>query len=49
MSPSDHTGAYFGLLEGLQSLLGRRVNLVEIGAVHNPYLRQEIEDTGVGA
>lgn len=43
MSPSEHAGAYFGLLEDLESLFGRRVDLVEIEAVRNPYLRQEIE------
>jgi predicted nucleotidyltransferase len=43
MGPSEHAGAYFGLLENLESLFGRRVDLVEIGAVRNPYLRREIE------
>ena len=36
MSPSEHAGAYFGLLE---ALFGRRIDLVEIGAVRNPYFR----------
>ena len=40
MTPQEHAGAYFGLLEDLESLFG----LVEIGAVRNPYLRQEIEE-----
>lgn len=44
MSPSEHAGAYFGLLEDLESLFARRVDLVEISAVRNPYLRQEIEE-----
>lgn len=44
MSPSEHAGAYFGLLEDLESLFGRRVDLVEIGAVRNPYLRRKIEE-----
>ena len=44
MSPSGHAEAYFGLLEDLESLFGRRVDLVEIGAVRNPYLRREIEE-----
>ncbi len=43
MSPSEHAGAYFGLLEDLESLFARRVDLVEISAVRNPYLRREIE------
>lgn len=43
MTPHEHAEAYFGLLEDLESLFARRVDLVEIGAVRNPYLRQEIE------
>jgi uncharacterized protein len=48
MTPQEHAEAYFGLLEGLESLFGQRVDLVEIRAIRNPYLRREIEDTGVG-
>ncbi len=44
MSPSEHAEAYFGLLEDLESLFARRVDLVEIRAVRNPYLRREIEE-----
>lgn len=44
MSPQEHAEAYFGLLEALEGLFGRRVDLVEIEAVRNPYLRREIED-----
>ncbi|MBX6765113.1 MAG: nucleotidyltransferase domain-containing protein [Rubrobacteraceae bacterium] len=43
MTPQEHAEAYFGLLEDLESLFGRRVDLVEIGAVRNPYLRREIK------
>ncbi len=43
MIPHEHAEAYFGLLEDLESLFARRVDLVEIGAVRNPYLRREIE------
>lgn len=43
-SPSEHAEAYFGLLEDLESLFERRVDLVEIGAVRNPFLRREIEE-----
>lgn len=42
MSPERHAAAYFGLLEDLEELFGRRVDLVEIGAVRNPYLRRSI-------
>ena len=43
-SPQDHAEAYFGLLEDLESLFGRRVDLLEPGAIRNPYLRREIEE-----
>jgi predicted nucleotidyltransferase len=42
MNPDEHAGAYFGLLEDLENLFGRRVDIVEIGAVRNPYRRREI-------
>ena len=44
MSPSEHAEAYFGLLEDLESLFERKVDLVEVGAVRNPYLKREIEE-----
>jgi len=44
MSPEMHAEAYFGLLEDLEELFERRVDLVEIGAVRNPYLRRSIEE-----
>jgi predicted nucleotidyltransferase len=44
MSPEEHAAAYFGLLEDLEEIFGRRVDLVEIGAVRNPYLRRSIEE-----
>ncbi len=43
-SPQEHAEAYFGLLEDLESLFRRRVDLLELGAVRNPYLRREIEE-----
>jgi hypothetical protein len=36
-------GTYFGLKEALEGLLGRPVELVEPGAVRNPYLKTSIE------
>jgi predicted nucleotidyltransferase len=44
MTPHEHTESYFGLFEDLEDLFGRCVDLVEIGAVRNPYLRREIEE-----
>lgn len=35
--------AYFGLLEGLQELFDRPIDLVVVGAIRNPYFRQAIE------
>jgi uncharacterized protein len=34
---------YFDLKEALEALLGRAVDLVEAGAVRNPYLKASIE------
>lgn len=36
-------GTYFGLKEALEALFGRPVDLVEPGAVRNPYLKASIE------
>jgi predicted nucleotidyltransferase len=44
MSPVRHAEAYFGLLDDLEGLFRRRVDLMEIGAVRNPYLRRSIEE-----
>ncbi len=44
MSPEGHAAAYFGLLDDLEGLFGRRVDLAEIMAVRNPYLRRSIEE-----
>ncbi len=48
MTPQEHVEFYFGSLGNLVDLFARRVDLVEIAAVCNSYLRQEIEDRGVG-
>lgn len=43
--PSDrHAAAYFGLLEDLEGLFGRNVDLVEPRSVRNPYIKREMED-----
>jgi predicted nucleotidyltransferase len=34
---------YFGLLETLESLFSRSVDLVELEAIRNPYFRESIE------
>ncbi len=43
MTSGEHADAYFGLLEDLEDLFDSRVDLVEVKAVRNPYLRREIE------
>ncbi len=39
----EHANSYFGLLETLEALFGRRIDLVVSSAVRNPYFRQAIE------
>jgi uncharacterized protein len=38
-----YSDAYFGLLEALQALLDRPVDLVVASAVSNPYFRESVE------
>ena len=42
MSPTEHTDAYFGLLNSLKELFGRAVDLLEVKAIDNPYLLESI-------
>lgn len=41
----DAFGAYFGLKEGLERLLGRPVDVVDASAIRNPYFRAEVQAT----
>lgn len=41
----EHANAYFGLLEGLEDLFGRRIDLLEDAAIRNQYLREAIDDS----
>lgn len=43
MPPSVYADAYFGLLEGLQALFDRPIDLVTESSLRNPWLRREIE------
>ena len=45
MSPGDHADAYFGLLESLQDLFGRDIDLVETPAMRNPYLLAAVNES----
>jgi predicted nucleotidyltransferase len=45
LSPRDHADAFFGLMEELQQIFGRPVELVEWRAIRNPYFLQAVEQT----
>lgn len=40
-----YTDRYFGLLEGLEALFGRPVDLVIDSAIKNPYFRESVDET----
>ena len=42
---SEHFDAYFGLLEGLQELFGRPIDLVEAQAMRNPYFIRRVNES----
>ncbi len=42
MPPSAYAAAYFGLCAGMETLLGRPIDLVTEAALANPYLRRQI-------
>lgn len=44
-SPSEHYDHYFGLLESLEALYGRPVDLVDARAIRNPYFAQQVNAT----
>lgn len=43
--PGGIAHAYFGLLDALAALFGRRVDLMSTRAIHNPYLLASINET----
>jgi predicted nucleotidyltransferase len=45
MPHADRADAYLGFLMAVEALLRRRVDVVELGAVRNPYLRRGIEES----
>jgi predicted nucleotidyltransferase len=47
LPPGTYTDAYFGLLEALEDLFDRPVDLVVNSAIKNPYLRQSVDETKV--
>ncbi len=42
LQPGEHADAYFGLLEALQDLFSRSIDLVETKAIRNPYFLESI-------
>jgi predicted nucleotidyltransferase len=45
LSPREHADAFFGLMEALQKMSGRPVDLVELQAIRNSYFLQAVEQT----
>ncbi len=45
LAAGEYADAYFGLLELLERLLGRPVDLVVASAIKNPYFRESVEQT----
>lgn len=42
-----YADAYFGLKEDLEALFGRKVDLVMVTAIRDPYFREEAEESRV--
>ncbi len=42
LQPGEHANAYFGLLEALQDLFNRHIDLVMPRAIKNPYFLESI-------
>jgi uncharacterized protein len=47
LPPAEHSRCYFGLLFALTDLFGRDVDLVETGAIRNPYFLRAIANDRV--
>lgn len=45
LSPGEHYESYFGLWEGLQELFTRKIDLVEPGAMRNPYFIRSVNES----
>ena len=43
LPPTEYANAYFGLLEALEALTGRPVDLVTEASLENPYFRRRVE------
>ena len=47
MPPVEHGDCYWRLLEDLENLFGRPIDLLELAPIRNPYLLQSIEATRI--
>ncbi len=45
LPPGKHADAYFGLLNDLQSIFGRSIDLIEDKAIENLYFRASVDET----
>ena len=45
LQPGEYADAYFTLLESLQALFGRPIDLVMAHAIRNPYFLQSVNET----
>lgn len=45
LPPGQYADAFLGLLQSLERLFGRQVDLVVASAIRNPYFRQSIDQT----
>jgi predicted nucleotidyltransferase len=45
LRPGEHADAYFGLLESLQDLFDRPIDLLMLSAITNPFLMRRIEES----
>jgi uncharacterized protein len=42
LAPGEYARAYFGLLEALEELFGRSIDLLTLPSLKNPYLRSRV-------
>jgi predicted nucleotidyltransferase len=47
MLPGEHARHFFALQEDLESVLGAKVDLVELAPIRNPFFRRAVEDQRV--
>ena len=47
LSPGEHSESYFGLMEAMEALFQRSVDLVEYRPIRNPYFRRSLEESQV--